>query len=179
MPLERSPHVVCYPTGHQLQHKDSLCAPREAALAKAPSVCWNYWKGNISFYCIFLSLFFPQNGSKVNKVDFSNPATWSWIRASSKSFCACHAHTCSVVLQMVVIYSAMNLNEGNAVKPSCSRCLDGISRSICQLIKSTYSFQLCGFIPIIISLSLLKLEIKAFGPRSILYPPKHSFTSIP
>lgn len=135
-------------------------------------------KGTSASTVFFFLSFFPLNGSKVNKVDFSNPATRSWIRASSNSFCACHAHTCSVVLQMVVIYSAMNVNEGNAVKPSCSRCLDGISRSICQLIKSTYSFQLCGFIPIIISFSLLKLEIKAFGPRSILYPPKHSFTSI-
>lgn len=125
------------------------------------------------YFSIFLS-FPPLIGSKVNKVDFSKPATGSWIRASSNSSCACRAHPCSVVLQTPAIYSAMNLNEGNAVKPSCFRCWDGISRSTCQLIKSTYSFQLCGFIPIIISLSL-NLEIKAFGPRRILYPPPKTF----
>lgn len=102
------------------------------------------------------------NGSKVNKVHLSNLATQSWIHAFSNSFCACHAHTRSVVLQTLVIYSAMNLNGGNSVKPSCSCSPDGISQSICQFIKSTYSFQFSGFILIIISLSILNLEIKNF-----------------
>ena len=104
--------------------------------------------------------FLPLNGSQVNKVNFSNPDTWSWIGAFSNSFCACHAHTRSLVLQTLVIYSAMNLNEGKAVKPSCSCCSDGISRTICQLIKNTYSFQFSRFI-LTISLSLLNLEIKS------------------
>lgn len=123
-----------------------------------------------SAYTIFPPLFFLSlNASKANKVDFSNPATQSWIHAFSNPFYACHIHSCSEALQTLLIYSSMNLNEGNAAEPSRPRSSGGISRSICQLIKNTHPFQFPGFILNVISLSLLNLEIKSFWtPQCII-----------
>lgn len=117
----------------------------------------------ISAYTVVFFLFLsPPNDSKVNKVDFSNPDTQSWIPALRNSFCAHHAPTCSVVLQTLGIYSVMNLNGGNAVEPHCSCLSDEMAQFLCQFIKSTHSFQFPGFILIIVSLCLLNLEMKSF-----------------
>lgn len=158
--LKQSPHLVCYPTAHQLQYNDGLCGPREATVSKGPKCMLKTLKRK-HLLILYFSFFLALNGSKLNKVDFSNLATQSWIHVFSNSFCACHTHTLSVILQTLVIYSTMSLNEGNTVEPSCFCSSDGISWCICQFIKSTY-FQFSGFILVIISLCRLNLEIKSF-----------------
>lgn len=151
----RFPH--CYPTVYWLQYNGGLCAPREATVSNCPECLLKTLKRKHLLILYPPPFSLSLNASKANKVDFSNPATQSWIHAFSNPFYACHIHSCSEALQTLLIYSSMNLNEGNAAEPSCPRSSGGISRSICQLIKNTHPFQFSGFILNVISLSLLNL----------------------
>lgn len=136
--LKQSLRVVCYPTVHQLPYNEGLWGPGKKLCPTAQCLLKN-WKGNICLYYIFLC-FCPLNDSKVTNVDFSYSASQSWIHAFSNTFCARPVHSCSEAFQTLSIYSSMHLNEGKAVEPCCSCLSRENSWSICQLVKSTYSF---------------------------------------
>lgn len=143
---------------HQLPYNDSSCGPRKATVSKGTVFAENTEQEIPASTVVFFLFLSPPHGSEVDKVDFRNPDTQSWIRAFRNSFWAPHAPLRSVLLQTRAVYSVTNLNGGDAMESRCSCLSDATTQFLCQCIKSTYSCQVPGFILIIIPFVFLILK---------------------